>query len=59
MRALFAAALVAVALGAGSTIWACGGMATVDPPTLVPDDGPPTPPAHSVVGDLTTCLVIC
>ncbi len=59
MKALFAAALVAVSLSAGSVIFACGGMATVDPPTLQIDDGPPTPPVHSVVGDLTSCLVIC
>ncbi len=58
MKALLAATLVSVCLSAGS-LWACGGMATVDPPTLQIDDGPPTPPVHSVVSDLSSCLVIC
>jgi RHS repeat-associated protein len=33
-----------------------GGMATVDPPSFEPDDYP-TPPVHSIVGDLTPVII--
>ena len=29
-----------------------GGMATIDPPNFQVEDGPPTPPVHSIVGDI-------
>jgi RHS repeat-associated protein len=34
-----------------------GGMATVDPPNFQVEDGPPTPPVHSIVQDLTTVII--
>jgi hypothetical protein len=60
MRKLFGAALVAVALTfATSAIFACGGMATVDPPTLQLEDGPSAPPIESVLNDLGRVFCIC
>jgi hypothetical protein len=36
-----------------ATLAACdGGFATVDPPNFQIEDGPPTPPIHSIVGDI-------
>ena len=60
MKNLLAALLVAVCVGFGTkAILACGGMATVDPPTLQLEDGPATPKVESVVGDLGHCTMVC
>ena len=60
MRNLFGAVLVAVALTVGtSAIFACGGMATVDPPSLQLEDGPTAPPIESVLNDLGKVFCIC
>jgi hypothetical protein len=53
MKSLLAALLVAVCVTFGTkAVMACGGMATVDPPTLQLEDGPSTPDVQSVAGDL-------
>ncbi len=60
MKKLFGAALVALALTVGtSAIYACGGMATVDPPSLQLEDGPSTPPIESILNDLGKVFCIC
>jgi hypothetical protein len=60
VKNLFGAALVAIVLTLGtSAIFACGGMATVDPPTLQLEDGPSAPPIESVLNDLGRVFCIC
>jgi len=44
--------LVLTFCAAAFSLSGCDGMATVDPPTLQIDDGPPTPPVHSVVNEI-------
>jgi hypothetical protein len=58
MKSLLAALLVAVCVTFGTkAIFACGGMATVDPPTLQLEDGPATPDVATVAGDLGSLTV--
>jgi hypothetical protein len=59
MKKLMMAALFAVAVTVGTTVHACGGMATVDPPTLQLEDGPSAPPIESVLNDLGKVFCIC
>ena len=60
MKTMFAALLVAVCVAFGTkAILACGGMATIDPPTLQLEDGPATPKIDSVIGDLGHQTLVC
>ena len=58
--AMSIASVMAVALTISTwAIYACGGVATVDPPTLQLEDGPSAPPIESVLNDLGRVFCIC
>jgi hypothetical protein len=60
MKTLLATLLVAACMAFGTkAILACGGMATIDPPSLQLEDGPSTPKIDSVIGELGHQTLVC
>ena len=58
MKKLFAATLIAVA-STSLSVFACGGMTQIDPPSLQLDAGPSEDQIESVVPELAGIVVLC
>ncbi len=58
MKKLVAGVVVAVAMS-GISVFACGGMTQIDPPSLQLDAGPADTTVDSVADDLQKIVVLC
>ena len=58
MKKLFAGALASIVMTTLS-VFACGGMTQIDPPSLQLDAGPSTEAIESVIPELAGIVVLC
>jgi hypothetical protein len=58
MKKLFVGALTSIAMTTIS-VFACGGMTQIDPPSLQLDAGPSTEDIESVIPELAGIVVLC
>ncbi|RMG09637.1 MAG: hypothetical protein D6731_19125 [Planctomycetota bacterium] len=58
MKKMFVAAFAALAL-TGASVFACGGMTQIDPPSLQLDAGPDENTVESIIPELSGIVILC